>query len=538
MARERLLRSLLIATASLTLLVGGNAMAQELADRQVLRDGVPDDDITGLDPFFFLGTSGEPMARAIFEGLVRFNFGHVSPDLMEPALAESWDVSEDGKIWTFNLRRGVQFHRGFGELTAEDVKFSIDRHIDNDGRHAVDYVNVESIEVVDPYTVRFNLHNPDAFFLYTVGNFHGGYVVSKRAVEELGDDGFRVNPVGTGPFQFSEWISKEKVVLTRFEEYWRGSPILDAVEFIFMPDVNTRTLALQNGEIDTTSSGVDDEMWVNTLRSQGITVDVLGFDIPMMLHLNLTVEPLNDIRVRQALAHATNKEDFVAFHGASISRIQDSPLPPGMFGYTDDGLPRYEYDLDRARELLAEAGYPNGFHLGTVLSSVRELYLDPLQIIQGQWAEIGVTFDIQTAAHNEYQDLIRQDLSPIVGYPGPRPTPHMILSQYLHSDSIVGKETAVTNFSHYGDVDADGDGEIDSIDALIDEAVTATSVERQLELYRQAQIEVMEDLPVIPLRVLAAVQARQPWVDLGHEPYEGSYMNGYTYTELTRILAH
>lgn len=538
MGRRLFATPLLVAIASLALVLVGQTSAQELSDRQVLRDGVPDDDITGLDPFYFLGTSGEPMARAIFEGLVRFNFGHVSPELMEPALAERWELSEDGRTWTFHLRQGVQFHRGFGEFTAEDVKFTIERHIANSGRNAVDYVNVESIEIVDPYTVRFHLLSPDAFFLYTVGNYHGGYIASKRAVEELGEEQFRVNPVGTGPFQFSEWISKEKVVLTRFEDYWRGRPILDAVEFIFMPDVNTRTLALQNGEIDATSSGVDDELWVNTLVSQGIAVDLLGFDIPMMLHLNLTVEPLNDIRVRRALAHATNKEDFLAFHGPSITRIQDSPLPPGMFGYADDGLPQYDYDVERARELLAEAGYPNGFDLGTVLSSVRPLYLDPLQIIQGQWAEIGVTFEIQTAAHNEYQDLIRQDLNPIVGYPGPRPTPHMILSQYLHSASIVGKETAVTNFSHYGDVDADGDGTIDSIDELIERAATATTVEEQVELYRQAQIQVMEDLPVIPLRVLAAVQARQPWVDLGHVPYEGSYMNGYTYTELTRILAH
>lgn len=538
MGRRLFTTPLLVAIASLALVLVGQTSAQELSDRQVLRDGVPDDDITGLDPFYFLGTSGEPMARAIFEGLVRFNFGHVSPELMEPALAESWELSEDGRIWTFHLRQGVQFHRGFGEFTAEDVKFTIERHIVNSGRNAVDYVNVESIEIVDPYTVRFHLLSPDAFFLYTVGNYHGGYIASKRAVEELGEEQFRVNPVGTGPFQFSEWISKEKVVLTRFEDYWRGRPILDAVEFIFMPDVNTRTLALQNGEIDATSSGVDDELWVNTLVTQGITVDLLGFDIPMMLHLNLTVEPLNDIRVRQALAHATNKEDFLAFHGPSITRIQDSPLPPGMFGYAEDGLPQYDYDVERARELLVEAGYPNGFDLGTVLSSVRPLYLDPLQIIQGQWAEIGVTFEIQTAAHNEYQDLIRQDLNPIVGYPGPRPTPHMILSQYLHSASIVGKESAVTNFSHYGDVDADGDGTIDSIDELIERAATATTVEEQVELYRQAQIQVMEDLPVIPLRVLAAVQARQPWVDLGHVPYEGSYMNGYTYTELTRILAH
>lgn len=531
-----------IAVALLMIAAPAVAFAQDeqLADRQVLRDGMPDDDITGLDPLIFLNSSTEPLVRAMYEGLVRFNFGNVSPELMEPALAERWETSEDGLNWTFYLRQGVQFHKGFGEFTAEDVKFTIERNQSEGSRVAGDYANVESVVVVDPYTVEFNLKAPDAFFLFTVGNYQGGFMVSKAAVESLGLEGFRTNPVGTGPFQFEEWIPRERVVLVRNEDYWRGAPILEAVEAIFMPDVNARTLALLQGEIDAMSWGIDDEQWVRSMEAQGVTVDILGFDVPMMLHLNLTVEPLNDLRVRRALAHATNKEDFIAFHGPAITRVQDSPLPPTMYGYLspEEGLPTYEYNPEKARELLADAGYPNGLDLGTILSSVRPLYLDPLEVVQGQWAEVGVTFDIQTYAHNEYQALIRQDLSPIVGYPGARATPHMILFQYLHSNSIMTKDTGITNFSHYGDVDADGDGTIDSIDDLIIGALTSLDPDPQREMYARAQIQMMEDLPVIPLRVLAAVRARQSWVDLGYPPYEGSYMNGYAYNELTRILQH
>lgn len=543
MLRRALRSTTMVLLAVVTAAAGfaqSNDQNAELAARQVLRDGMPDDDITGLDPLIFLNSSTEPLVRAMYEGLVRFNFGHVSPELMEPALAERWETSADGLVWTFYLRQGVQFHRGFGEFTAEDVKFTIERNQGEGSRLAGDYRNVEAVNVLDPYTVEFVLRSPDAFFLYTVGNYQGGFMVSKAAVESLGAEGFRTNPVGTGPFQFSEWVPRERVTLVRNDDYWRGAPILDAVEAVFMPDVNARTLALLQGEIDAMSWGVDDEQWVRSLESQGVKVDILGFDVPMMLHLNMLVEPLNDIRVRRALAHATNKTDFIAFHGPAITRIQDSPLPPTMYGYLspEDGLPTYEYDPARARELLAEAGYPNGLDLGTVLSSVRPLYLDPLEIVQGQWAEVGITFQIQTYAHNEYQALIRQNLSPIVGYPGARATPHMILFQYLHSDSIVTKATGITNFSHYGDVDADGDGAIDSIDDLIIGALTALQQEEQLALYAEAQRQVLEDLPVIPLRVLAAVRARQAWVDLGYPPYEGSYMNGYAYTELTRILSH
>jgi len=151
---------------------------------------------------------------------------------------------------------------------------------------------------------------------------------------------------------------------------------------------------------------------------------------------------------------------------------------------------------------------------------------------------LGVTFEINAVAHLDYHELVRKNLSPIVAYPGPRPTPDMIFTQYLHSAAIIGKETAVTNFSHYGDIDCDGDGTVDGVDELIEAARAESNIERQKALYALAQLQVMLDLPVYPLRVLAAVQARQPWVDLGHPPYEGSYINGYAYTELTRILKH
>jgi len=258
----------------------------------------------------------------------------------------------------------------------------------------------------------------------------------------------------------------------------------------------------------------------------------------MRLHFNMTVKPLDDIRVRTALAYATLREDFIDYNGPSITKPQISPLPPGMYSSISEGLPLYEYDLEKAKQLLADAGYPNGFDLGRVYSSVRPLYLDPLEILQAQWAKVGVTFDIEPVAHTEYHALIRQDLSPIVCYPGPRATPDMIFTQYLHSNAVVGKDTAITNFSHYGDVDCDQDGTIDGVDEYIEKARVEMNLERQKALYAVAQLQVLLDLPIYPLRVLAAVQARNSWVDLGHEPYQQSWINGYAYTEKTRILKH
>lgn len=531
------------ATLILALLVSAFAFshAQEvsLAPVQVLKDASPDDDITGLDPMLVSTTSAQPMMRALYDGLVRYDFEEVAPHTMQPAIAESWSVSEDGTVWTFNLRKGVQFHKGYGEVTAHDVKFSVERHIETGGQHAADYSSVRSIDVIDEHTIEFTLEEPDSFFLYTVGNVDSGYIVSKAAVEELGPEAFNQAPIGTGAFQFKEWISKDKVVLERHEEYWRGTPTLERVEFIFMPDINTRSLALMQGEVHAMTSGLDSDDWITQMRAQGLQADVLAFDSPMLLHFNMKVEPLNDIRVRKALAHALNRQSFVDFHGELISKIQYSPLPPEMYAAIgpEDGLPDYEYDLERAKELLAEAGYPDGFDLGEVLSSVRSLYVDPLQIIQGEWAKIGVTFQIRTVAHGEYHAQIREQESPIVAYPGPRATPDMIFMQYLHSSAAIGSPTAVTNFSHYGTLDANGDGSIDGIDALVEAARASMDVDEQLELYRQAQIQVMRDLPVFPLRVIAGVQARAEYVDLGHPPYQGAYINGYAYTEGTQLLS-
>jgi len=514
------------------------AAGQELAESQVLVVGSPDNAITGLDPATFLNTSAVEMARCMYSSLLRIAPGEAAaPDTVEGDLAESWEISSDGTVWTFALRRGVQFHGGYGELTSEDVKYSIERAIALESPYAGDFAGILSIETPDDYTVRIVLSAPDAFFAMKLANLRSSFIVSKTAVETLGDGGFGAAPIGTGPFAFESWTPNEKVVLVRNPDYFRGSPILERIEFLFMGDVNTRILAIKNGDIHCTNSGLDNEEAVSELRDAGIIVDVKGFESPVTLHLNMTVPPFDNPTVRKALAYAINKQDFVDFYGPSLCEIQHSFIPPTIFGGIVDGLNLYEYNPERARNLLAHAGYPSGFAVGEVIVTERELYRIPLEIVQANWAQVGVTMDIKVIAHSEFHAQIRQDLSAVIPYAGARATPDMYLTEFLYGPSIVGKDTAKTNFSHYGEVDADGDGLVDTIDDLIELARVETDTEKAKILYAMAQVKLNEHLPVIPLRLTGWVQARSPLLDLGHGVYQSAAnFWGYLYTENTRLL--
>ena len=520
-------------------ILGMVGVAQEpaLAEQQVLVVGSPDNAITSLDPAVFLNTTAVEIVRNMFSALLRFRPGQASaPDTVEGDLAQSWDVSADGLTWTFHLRKGVQWHSGHGEVTSEDVKFSIERVVSIASSYAGDFSGIAETDAPDRYTVVITLADPDVFFPMKVANHRSSFVVSKSAVEEMGDEAFGANPVGSGPFAFSRWTPNDRVVLVRNEEYFRGIPILERIDFLFMGDVNTRVLALKSGDIHCSNSGLDNEDTVKDLRNSGIIVDVKGFESPITLHYNMTVSPFDDIKVRKALAYAINREDFVDFHGQSLCQIQYSMVPPTIFGGVVDGLEPYEYDPQLAQTLLEQAGYPNGFSIGEVFMTERDLYRIPLEIVQANWAKIGVDLEIKVVAHSEFHSLIRENLNSVVIYAGARATPDMYLTEFLHSASIVGKETAKTNFSHYGDVDADGDGLADNIDAIIEQARRETDPEKAKVLYAMAQMKVAEDLPVFPLRLTASIQARSPLLDLGHEVYRSTTMWGYLFTEETRIL--
>ncbi len=503
------------------------------ANAKVLRVGSGVADVGTLDPHFATNFGEYPIVKAMFNGLVDLPPGTVDIEGIEPDLAERWTVNEDGTVWTFYLRQGVQWHHGYGEFTSEDVVFSFNRmkseEVGSPWRSEV--ANIKEVRAIDRYTVEIELHAADPFALLRLVGYHSGFIVSKKAVEELGSE-HRFRPVGTGPFMIERYNPRQSVILTANKDYFKGRPKLDGLEFIFMPDTSTRELALRRQEIDA-ADGNAEQIWVDRMRAQGLIVDTVGPGNGYFFQFNMTKPPFDNLQVRRALAYAVNRNDVVQFLGPALARELKSPVPMGYFGHTTEGLETYDYNPEMARRLLAEAGYPNGFEFEIYMSEASS-YLPFAQILQEHWRRIGVTMKLNIVDHASYHERIREDLNGVILYNATRlPIADIYLSQFYHSDAIVGKPTAITNFSHIGDVVA-------SVDHLIEEARFELNPERQRDLYAEAQRIIMDVAAAMPYAQRYSTMARQTYVDLGYELTGPNHFDNlfehYIYNERTDLI--
>ncbi|WP_372624193.1 ABC transporter substrate-binding protein [Falsiroseomonas sp.] len=498
------------------------AQQPRLASSQVLRVAVGVDDIRTVDPHFSIGVGEQPVTRSVYEGLLLFPEGLVAGEGLRPGLAERWESSPDRKSWTFHLRRGVEWHHGFGPFTADDVVFSLDRVRGREPgspfRNTLS--EIETVQAQDPHTVRITLKNPDANFVGLLVDYAAGFIVSKRAVEQGVD--LRTRPVGTGPFQSTEYRPRESFTLERNDAYWGGKPVLDRIIVQFMSDASTRELALRGGELHAIEIPARQDA-VDRLRRARMVVDLTSPANMFTLHFNTSMQPLDDIRVRKALSHATNRDELLQFLGRDVSQPEYSPLPSGYVGHTSD-VPRYPFDPDRAKALLAEAGHGGGLTLSTPVSN-NAIYSPPMQVIQEQWKRVGVNLELRVVDHPTYHRLIRENVAPVVIYGAYRYplTGRLYFDQFYHSSAIVGTPTAITNFSHFRGADAE-----------IEAARFETDPEKQKALWMTVQRKILEEAMSMPLFTRAYAMARSPKLDLGHEQKSWSF---YTFSEKTRVLA-
>ena len=335
------------------------------ADNKTLVIGMGSADAGKLDPHVASTTPDKGLLQYIFNGLVRLKPGQISPETIEPDLAESWDVDPTGTQWTFHIRHGVQCHWGYGEFTAEDAAYSLKRAANKaTSSYANDFASIASADAIDKYTLKIALKNPVAGFIGYVANINGGNMVCKKAAEEMGD-GFSKKPIGTGPFMFAEYQPQQFVRLTANKQYFRGPPKLDEIMYRYIPSDSSRDLAFQSGELDMIY-GKQDQSWVDrTKQLPDVRVVAMEPGELSTLFLNITQKPLDDIRVREAIAYAIDRKAIVAFKGAQSSREAVSVVPSGYLG-TDEHAPLFPYDPAKAKQLLAEAGYPDGVTIKTI----------------------------------------------------------------------------------------------------------------------------------------------------------------------------
>ena len=524
---------------------------KELADDQNFHFGINVRDAQTFDPMNASATADRIIADMIFNGLVRYPPGNQVD--VEEDLATSWEVSEDGKEWIFTLREGVFFHPFPGypegyELTSEDVVFSLNRAANPEySAYSGDYTGM-SFEAIDAYKVRITLETPvsEILFFPKIADYGSGFIVSKKAIEEMGDEWVRSNPIGTGPFMFDSYEPTQKVFLVKNEKYFRSEPILDSVTVRYMPEVSPRELGLRRGELHMIN-GLNQRDWLERVQNEPETViNFFGPGETQIIHFNISMPPFDDINVRKAVSHALSREAVSALiggEGGSVPIYSSALAPPAVGALTKEEVIEadliIEQDIELAKQMLADAGYPDGFSI-EVISTENEEYLKGHTAVQAMLREIGIDMSIKVVDHASFHSLIRQNMNPFVYYLCWRPNVGVFLQRFYHSDSVVVSGASPdTNFSNYGAVDANGDGSIDTIDNLIEKAAIEIDSASQIELWKEAQIKILEDVAVYPVIRFLIPYPMKSYVDLGYTGTFAWTTSGVPQiTEKTRILAH
>ncbi|MEX2502273.1 MAG: ABC transporter substrate-binding protein [Trueperaceae bacterium] len=381
------LRTFLAGLAALALLAGASAQdAPEPVHGGEVTVAITADP-PGWDP---TASTSQEIPRVVyhnvFEGLVRFD----ASGAIVPALAESWELSDDGLALTFQVREGVSFHDG-SPLTLDDVVAKFERATDPDSGHTNPqyYDAIENVVTdEDAHTVTFELSRPSQGLLYNLARPDG--IVYPAGTAETQ----RSRPVGTGPFRFASYLEGNEVRLERFEDYYLdGVPYLDAVTFRIIGDPNTRFAALQAGDIDLIGTALPPEQFLQLANDPNLKGTEGTATTEITLALNNAREPLSDPLVRQAITHAIDKNaivDGAMFGLGTPIGTHMSPAEP----YYVDLTGTYPYDPERARELLAEAGYEDGFTVSFELPEPYNIERRSGQVIAQQLAEVGITVEL------------------------------------------------------------------------------------------------------------------------------------------------
>lgn len=419
----------------------------------------------------------------IFNSLVTHKPGTLTE--VAPDLAERWTVSQDGTVYTFFLRSGVRWHENFGELTAEDVKYSWERLLNPATRAAdnSDLRPVKTIEVVDPRTVRVTLSAPSAGFLTNIANSAWTYVVNRRAVDERGT-AHCLRPIGTGPYRVVRAEARGGVVLAAHEGYFGGKPRIDDVEMRVIPEESVAVLALRSGDIDyMLVREFPNIALLQRVANVTVNFEFRGSTSPYVLWLNNTRPPLNDVRVRRALAHATDRKTITLKVTETLaSNAATSFVPPSVFGHTSD-VTKYEFDRAKAKRMLAEAGHPNGFKIKLMILN-SAYHPATAVILQAMWKQVGVDVQIEpleVAVRSARQRAGDYDMA----LSNPTVAEVSQILAYFDSRNIPG-----TNLNLYK-----GQG----IDRLIDAQDREVNPQRRAAMLRQIQQQLANDMPGIPL---------------------------------------
>ena len=456
------------AALALTMSMAVTAMpfgvSAEETDKTVVRinmESEPDN----LDPWLSAASDTEAVFHNVFEGLVLFD----ETGALIPGLAESWDISDDGLTYTFHLRDDVTFHNGKA-FSAEDVVYTYESLSGLGGEEALSskFKNLTSVEAVDDYTVTMTLAEADAAFLqYT-----------RVAVLPKGYEDQSSAPVGTGPFVFEKYVPGQMVVLEKNEDYYDESrmPKIDEAQIYIMGDDSAVLTALQSGQLDAGIVYADSADYL----TGDFTVNSSPQNMVQLFALNNSATPFDDVRVRQAFEYAVNKEQIIDGVFAGYATELYSNFSPVMSYFYNDELEDV-YTYDKAKELMAEAGYEDGFDITITVPSNYQKHIDTAQVIAQQLKQINVNATIEPVEWGQWLEQVYTNAdyqTTVVGLTG-KLDPNDILGRYV-SDYA-------KNFMKYNNPD---------YDKLIEEAKTASDEER-VELFKECQKMLTDDAAAV-----------------------------------------
>lgn len=434
-------------------------------------------DISSLDPIQAADAYSANAYGCIYESLMREDAeGNIIPNL-----CESVEISDDNLVYTFHLPEGVLFHNG-EELKAADVAFSLNRALGT----AVDYLvgDIAGVEAVDDYTVNVTLKSPAGSFLSNLTTAQTG-ILNEKAVTDAGDS-YQLSPVGTGALRFVSWTPGVSCILERYEGYRGAQCDFDELVFKTITEDTSRTIALESGEIDvamaiptTDLERVRENPNLKLVESTTRAFKFVG--------INSSKSPFNDVKVRQAVALAIDTEAITKAVKLGYAEVACSILSPNVI-YADTTIPKNEYDVEKAKALLAEAGYPDGFS-AVIWSDSRAEYTAVDTIVKEMLAQIGVQIEIKTlewAAFLEACNNAEVDLY-VVGWKCSTPDPDSQFFQTLHSSML-----STWNFSQVNDP---------YVDELLEKARASTDPAERAKLYSDLQWYFYEQKYWIPLWV-------------------------------------
>jgi len=470
-----------IASAIFVILAASSFVVQlAQADDDTLRVRIGSD-VGVLDPARIFGIENQTVAGHVYNGLVKYD---QATNKVVPDLATEWSVAADGKSYTFKLRSGVKWHKGYGQLTADDVKFSLDRVLDpkTKSRYAGQLAGVKGVEAIDKLTVKIMLEKPNAGLLNKLTAFNQGWIVSRKAVTKIGDKKYQMNPIGTGPFVFEKWRPGNEVSVVANKDYFGGAPKISGVVFKLIKDEKAAAIALENGEIDIFFA-LQQPVIIDRLRkSKKVTVLDRAANHTINLVMNMTKKPLGNLKVRQAIAYGINRDGLINGYFKGTKAMGHSVLTSSFPEFSED-VPQYPYNPEKAKKLLKAANVGDfTLELVTVGLSPYDQLIVP---VANDLNKIGIKTKITVLERGAYlQARTKGDIMTcLTGVVGPPDPDSPLVTLYATKSYPPGLNT-----SRYK-----------KADDLLAKAASEQNSAKRTDIYRQILKQTMADVPVLPL---------------------------------------